>query len=394
MHLLPFEYAVRNLGRSWSRLALSITGSALVVLLVIAAGAFVTGMERSLQGSGHPHNVIVLGAGSEESIERSEVGAASASLLVASIHGIRTEGGSAGVPFVSREVHVSLPLKTTPDATRRQLVLIRGVTPGALLVHDRVQIIRGRLPEPGRDELMVGRMVAVQMHAARDELAVGKSLWLDGRPWEIVGEFVAPGTVMESEVWTSLTDLKTATKRETDSCVVLRLDPRAGAELADVDAFCKQRLDLELAALGEADYYAALSSFFGPLKAVAWVTALLIGLGGLLGGLNTMYAAFASRVREMGTLQTLGYRRSAIVISLVQESMLATAAGAILACIIALLVLDGLSVRFSMGAFGLIIDAGVLALGLLAGLALGLIGALPPAWRCLRMPVPEALRAL
>jgi putative ABC transport system permease protein len=390
MTLLPFDYAVRNLGRSPPRLAMSITGAALVVLLVIAAGAFVTGMQRSLRSSGNAHNVIVLGAGSEESIERSEVAAGTGSLLAASIRGIRAE---AGIPFVSVEVHVSLPLKTSPDEQRRQLVLIRGVTPGALLVHDQLQIVRGRFPEPGRDELMVGRLVAAQMSARRDQLAIGQSLYLDGRPWQIVGEFVAPGTVMEAEVWTTLTDLKTATKRETDSCVVLRLDP-AEAELADVDAFCKQRLDLELAALGEADYYASLSAFFRPLQIVAWVTAVLIGLGGLLGGLNTMYAAFASRIRELGTLQTLGYRRGTIVVSLVQESVLASAAGALIAAILALLLLDGLAVRFSLGAFGLIVDAGVLAFGLLAGLILGLVGALPPAYRCLKMPIPESLRAL
>lgn len=391
MKRLPFEYAVRNLGRSRSRLVLSIVGSALVVLLVLGAGAFVAGMERSLRQSGHPDNVIVMGAGSEESIERSEIGAGTATLLAASIPGILTQ---AGTPFVSTEVHMSLPLKTHEDDPRRVLVLTRGITPGALLVHESVQIIRGRLPEPGHNEVMVGRQVGTLLGAASDELRIGRSLWFDGRAWPIVGEFIAPGTVLEAEVWTSLTDLKAAARRETDSCVVLRLDPAAGGELADVSAFCAQRLDLELAAISEVEYYSGLSAFFRPLQVVAWVTALLIGLGGLLGGLNTMYAAFASRVRELGTLQTLGFRRAAIVISVVQETLLATAAGALIASVVALLVFDGLSVRFSMGAFGLVVDASTLALGLLAGLLLGLVGALPPAWRCLRMPIPVALRAL
>jgi putative ABC transport system permease protein len=391
MTLIPFEYAVRNLGRSPLRLALSVCGSALVVLLVLLAGAFVSGMERSLRQSANPHNIIVLGAGSEESIERSEVGAGTASLLTASIPGIRSE---LGIPFVSPEVHISLPLSLHGHADRQQLVMVRGITPGALLVHEQVQIVRGRLPEPGRDELMVGRLVARQMGVRQQDVAPGASLWLDGRPWQIVGEFIAPATVMEAEVWTSLTDLKTATRRESDSCVVLRLDAASGAELADVDAFCKQRLDLELAALAETEYYAALGAFFRPLQVVAWVTALLIALGGLLGGLNTMYAAVAMRIRELGALQTLGFRRSAIVISLIQESLLAAAAGALIACALGVLVLDGLAVRFSMGAFGLVVDAPVLSLALLAGLALGLLGALPPAWRCLRMPIPEALRAV
>jgi ABC-type antimicrobial peptide transport system permease subunit len=107
-----------------------------------------------------------------------------------------------------------------------------------------------------------------------------------------------------------------------------------------------------------------------------------------------MYAAFASRVREIGSLQAIGYARGAIVLSLVQESLLATAAGALLASLVGLLVFDGLHVRFSMGVFGLTIDSTVLALGLGAGLALGVAGALPPAWRALRLPIAEALKAV
>ena len=46
-----------------------------------------------------------------------------------------------------------------------------------------------------------------------------------------------------------------------------------------------------------------------------------------------------------------------------------------------------------MGVFGLMIDSTVLAAGLAAGLLLGIVGALPPAWRSLRLPVADALKA-
>jgi putative ABC transport system permease protein len=386
---LPLEYAVRNLGRSRARLILSIGGSLLVVLLVIAAGAFVRGMDLSLRATGGRDNIILMGIGSEESVERSEIGAGVAGLLSASISGIRT---SLGQEHISPEVHVSLPLAVTEGQKRAPLVMIRGVTPAAMLVHAHVQIDQGRLPIPGRDEVMVGAMAATKMGVADSDLAVGRSVLIDGRPWPIVGRFKAPGTVTEAEVWASMSDLMAATKRETVSCVVLTLNPEL-AEFADVAAFAQMRLDLELSAGREADYYAKLAAFFGPVRVVVWVTASLIAVGGLFGGLNTMYAAFASRVRELGTLQALGFRRGAIILSLVQESVLATAAGALLACAAAVLLLDGLSVRFSMGAFGLVIDEVVIASGLAAGLALGLIGALPPAWRCLRLSIPLALKA-
>jgi putative ABC transport system permease protein len=399
MRLLPFAYAVRNLGRSPSRLLLSVAGSALVVLLILVAGGFVRGMSQALRSTGGEHNVILMGAGSEESVERSEIEASVPGVLAASVQGIRTR---AGVAYVSPEVHVMLPVVVGQSeyggATKRQ-VMMRGVTPAAALVHESVSLTDGRWPRAGENELIVGRMVSTVMGVAASELAVGKAITFDNHDWTIVGHFSAPGTVVEAETWLPLTDLMAATRRETISCVVLTLDPYneatgEGAEFADIAAFTKTRPDLELVPMTEREYYGKLASFFGPIKIVAWVTAGLIAVGGLFGGLNTMYAAFASRIRELGTLQSIGYRRLAIVWSMIQESTLATAAGGLIACAIGVFLLDGLAVRFSMGAFGLAIDETVIGLGLLCGLALGVAGALPPAIRCLKPTIPVALKAV
>jgi ABC-type antimicrobial peptide transport system permease subunit len=46
-----------------------------------------------------------------------------------------------------------------------------------------------------------------------------------------------------------------------------------------------------------------------------------------------------------------------------------------------------------MGAFALSIDPPVLLTGLLGGLIVGCIGAIPPAIRCLRLPITEALKS-
>jgi len=252
-----------------------------------------------------------------------------------------------------------------------------------------VRIVEGKPPRPGEYELMVGRLVATRLGVDEAQLAVGRQLWFDNRAWTITGRFAAPRTVMDAEIWVPLTDLQIATRRDTLSCVVLQLDE---ATLEDVSVWCAQRLDLELVAARESDYYAGLLKFYGPVRAMVWVTAALIALGGMLGGLNTMYAAFAARVRELGALQTLGFPRRALVISFLQESLLATAAGGIVAASLALLFLDGLAVRFSMGAFALALDAPVLLGGLAAGLGLALFGVIPPLWRCLRLPIVEALR--
>ncbi|MCC6951676.1 MAG: ABC transporter permease [Phycisphaerales bacterium] len=404
MRLLPFRYAVRNLGRSPTRLALAVSGSAFVVLLILVAGGFVRGMTRALGATGSEHNVILLGAGSEDSVERSEILASVPGIVAASVPGIRVR---AGVPYLSPEVHVMLPVSTpgppSPDAGQaaspRRQALVRGVTHGATLVHDSVSLVEGRWPRTGQDEVLVGRMAPTVLGLPPADLAVGRSIVFGETQWTIVGTFTAPGTAVEAELWVPLTDLTTATKRETISCVVLTLDPYnpdtgEGAEVADVDAFSRTRPDLELAVIPERAYYGKLADFFGPVRAVVWVTASLVATGGLFGGLTIMYAAFASRIRELGTLQSIGYRRVALLLSMIQESTLATASGGLMACAVALLACDGLAVRFSMGAFGLVIDERVVSLGLAAGLLLGVVGAVPPAIRCLRPAISVALKAV
>jgi putative ABC transport system permease protein len=148
-----------------------------------------------------------------------------------------------------------------------------------------------------------------------------------------------------------------------------------------------------MTALSETEYYASLDAFYRPVRILIMLTAALIALGGVLGGLNIAYAAFASRARELGTLQVLGFGRGAILLSLMQESLIGHAAGALIACGLGYVLLDGLSVRFSMGAFGLVVDGAVAGIALGSGLLLGVVGILPPSYRLLSAEIPESLRS-
>ncbi len=384
--LLPVDYAVRNLGRSRVRLGLAVSGSALVVLLVVAAAGFVRGMGSSLSARGSDGNVVFLGAGSEESLERSEIASSVPGIVAASLPAIRSE---LGVAFVSPEIVYATEVALAELPGEQPFAAFRGVRDEAFLVHRQVRIIEGRAPGP--DEVIAGRLAAARMGVPESALDQGSTVSLDGRAFTVVGRFEAPGTVLEAELWCPLEDLRTATRRDKISSVVVSLEDDDAFE--DADLFTKQRLDLELVALREGDYYAKLFAFYQPVRWMVWITAGLVAAGALLGGLNTMYAAFAARIRELATLQALGYSRVAIIISLVQESVLGAAAGSLMAVVIALLTLDGLAVKISMGAFGLRIDMPVVAAGLAAGLVVGVIGALPPAVRCLSVPVASALRS-
>ncbi|MGB0774466.1 MAG: ABC transporter permease [Akkermansiaceae bacterium] len=381
--MLPFSYALRNLFRDPSRLAQTVGGSALVVLLLVAAVALNQGMDSVLSASGSAKNVILLGKGSEESIERSEVHLDAEASASTSIRGLEEK---LGVTAVSGEIVYQAPIRTESD--KEEQSLLRGVLEKSLLVHTSVQLLEGHFPGPG--EVMVGRLAHRKLGVDESEMTPGKTIRFENETMQISGVFAAPGTVLESEIWFDRNDLASLTQRDTLSSITLRMDD---AEFDDVQVFTLQRNDLELAAIREDGYYSKLGTFYKPIKMMTWVTAALVSAGAIFGGLNTLYAAFASRIREMATLQSIGYTRGALLVSLIQESLLATLTGTLLAFLLAYFLLDGRTVPFSIGTFTLSLSPAVIFTGLITGILLGTIGTLPPAIRCLSPSLPKALRS-
>ena len=71
-----------------------------------------------------------------------------------------------------------------------------------------------------------------------------------------------------------------------------------------------------------------------------------------------------------------------------------TTTASLLAAGLALLAVQGAAVRFTMGAFVLKVDGTALLLGSGTGLLLGVVGALPPAFQAMRLPIVDALKAV
>jgi putative ABC transport system permease protein len=386
MRLLPWDYGVRNLFRRPARSVLTLLGLTLVVLLVFVVAGFVRGLDASLDVSGDPRVGIVHSLGASENIENSSIAGRTPAILAASLAGIQQRYGAA---YVSPEIYLGTRVATADDADPT-LGLVRGVTPAAALVRWRVQITEGHWPGPG--EVLVGRLAATKLGREPHALGVGRSLQFEGRQWIVSGAFAASGSALESELWCPLGDLQQAMKRQDLSLAAVTLGP--GADFAALDEFCKERLDLELAVTRESDYYASLRRHYTEVRVLAWSVMALVAGAGVFVGLNTMFGAVAGRVRELGTLQVVGFLRRAILLSLVQESVLLAAAATLLAAAIALPLVHGLAVRFTMGAFPLRIDGMALLVGCTVGLGLGLLGALPPALRALRLEIVEALKSI
>ncbi|MEO2013601.1 MAG: ABC transporter permease [Fuerstiella sp.] len=383
--LLPWEYAIRNLFRRPLRTSLTFAGLTMVIVLVLVVVGFIRGLERSLAVSGDPQTAVIFSLGMGENLEYSSIAMRTSDLVPASVAGIQERFGQ---KYVSPELYLGTQIGV--GEREPSMGLVRGVTRSALLVRRQVEIEEGDWPETG--EVMIGRMAAAKLGATESETSVSQSIVFEGRAWRISGVFSAGGSAFESEAWCRLDELQQAMKRQDLSIVAVTLAP--GADFADLDLFCKERLDLELQAIPEIEYYASLQKDYGPVVWLAWLVVLLVSGAGVFAGLNTMYGSVVGRIPELSTLRTVGFVRRSIVVSLIQEGMLLAAAASLLAALIALFFVNGAAVRFTMGAFSLRIDSMAVLIGCGVGLSLGFFGAIPPAIRALRMPIVDGLKAV
>ena len=386
MKTLPWEYGVRNLFRRPTRTALTLVGLTTVILLIFVVVAFIRGLEASLAASGDDDVVLVYALSSGADIENSSIPARTPALLAASLDGIQRRFD---VQHISPEVYLGTRI-TVAGTDKKGLGLVRGVTTAAPLVRSKMQIVEGEWPGPG--EVLAGKLAHSKLGCREEALSVGSTVTFDGREWRISGRFTAAGSAFESELWCPLQDMQTALKRQDLSLVAMKMAP--GGSLAEVEMFCSERLDLELKAVPEAQYYASLQQHYKPVRLLGWVVVWLIAGAGVFAGLNTMYGAVVGRVRELSTLQAMGFRRRAITMSLIQEAVLLSVGGSLIAALIAFLLVNGTAVRFTMGAFALRVDSLAVVIGCGTGLVLGLLGAVPPAMKAMRVTVVEGIKAV
>jgi ABC-type antimicrobial peptide transport system permease subunit len=383
--LLPWEYAIRNLFRRPLRTVLTFAGLTMVTLLVFTVVGFIRGLQASLAVCGDPQGAVIFSLGMGENLEYSSISMSTSDLVAASVEGIQQRYDQ---KYVSPELYLGTDMMVG-DREQPEMGLVRGVTPSVLLVRRQVELELGQWPKTG--EVLVGRLAATKLGAQHEELTVGKTLRFEGREWRISGVFSAGGAAFESEVWCRLDELQQAMKRQDLSLVAVTLAP--GAEFSNLELFCLERLDLELQAMPEVEYYATLQKDYGPVRVLAWFVVLLVSGAGIFAGLNTMYGSVVGRIRELATLQTIGFVRRAVLVSVIQEGVILAAAASLVATFAAMVLVNEAAVRFTMGAFALRIDETAVLIGCSVGLLVGVVGAVPPALRALRMTIVDGLKS-
>jgi putative ABC transport system permease protein len=385
---LPLRYSLHNLRARWQVSLLAALGIALVIGVMVVLLAMVSGFSSALRATGRDDNAVVTQRGSNTELT-SAVPRADAERIAVDA---RVARDAAGRPLASCELLVVAGLPRRADG-RPANVALRGVGPRGFDVRAPLEIVQGRAFTPGTFEVMVGERIQRRVRG----LELGSTLVTPRARWQVVGVFRARGSAFESEVWGDLDVMGPALNRSGRcNALVLRL-----ADPGSLDAFDQElraRAGLQVQLTRERDYYdRQTAAVAGPVLGLAAFVALVMGLGAIFGGMNTMYASVAARTREVGTLRALGFSRASVLGAVVLESLALALVGGSIGCLLALpwsglAAGTGQTQSYNEIAFALRIAPADLLAGLAAALVMGFAGGLLPAWRASRLPIALALR--
>ena len=214
---------LRNLPARIGTSLVAVIGIGGVVAVLVSLLSMGEGFRAALDLSGSEDVALVLRGGSSDelssSFNREQVN------VIVSAPGIQRDALG---PVASPEFYtiVDLPMRSTGTAAN---VPFRGVTSRAADVRTGFRMVAGRMFEPGKDEVIVGRGAFTQF----GNVDLGREVKWGSHLWRVVGVFEAGGSISESEVWTDLTVLQGVYRRG-NSVQVVRARLTSPAALATV----------------------------------------------------------------------------------------------------------------------------------------------------------------
>jgi putative ABC transport system permease protein len=369
-----------------------VVGIAGVVGVLVALLAMSEGYRETLSKTGSADTAIVM-RGASASEVMSVLDRASVT-LIPQAEGIARD--AKGRPIASPELVVAanLPIKGG-GVDDEGSVQLRGVGEQAWAVRPQVKIIAGRTFTPGMRELIAGKGATKQFAG----LEPGHQIRLGSQVWTVVGVF-ASGDALDSEIWGDAGVVADTYRRGgSRASVTVRLsDPQTfDAFKAALEANPQLKVDVDTTL----NYFSKQSEgTTQTIRAIGITVGVIMAIGALFGALNTMFAAVASRAREIATLRAIGFRGLPVVVAIMLETMLLALLGGLLGGLLAWLLFNGYSAStLAAGTVGklsfeLKVTAKLLWIGVLWALTIGFIGGLFPALRAARLPVTTALREL
>ena len=314
---IPASYSLRNLQVRKITTTMTALGTTLSVAVLVSVLAVVDGLHSSMRITGDPSHLLILRNGSTSELVSlvtrqnfqdiiSRPGIRNASLEMVTLVSLDQRNGS--------ELNVNL----------------RGIGAMGWEMRKDLRLVSGRLFRAGLREIVVGKALADKCPAAR----VGRTLDFGNGPWQIVGVMDGGRSAFNSEIFAGVDQVSADSRRSNLLSSVL-----VEAEPGQLDALARSLRDdrrLDILVQPEVQYYEKQMASATPVQFMGTLAALIMAAGCAFAGMNTMYAAVARRSSEIAVLRVLGFSRGSVLVSFLFESVVISALGGGIGCLLTL----------------------------------------------------------
>ena len=374
----------------------SILSIACVAAVILSVLAMTEGMMKTLQRTGLDNTVLVMRAGATSELQ-SVMFPVEVNILANHQKIIKNNEGGAQVSaemFVNAEVaFIANKGEVKQEKTTASLAL-RGISDSTQKFRPNFRLAEGTMFQTGVRQLIIGQAIARKM----PELTVGKVITLGGAQWEISGVFSDGNSVFESELWADIGMVQSDYRRG-NTIQSIRLALKDINDLPLLEKEWQEDPRLNIRVQTEKKFFAdQASSLTRLIRWLGFPIAIVMALGAMVAALNTMYAAIASRTKEIATHKAIGFSPFAISTSILCEALLIAFVGGVLGILPLYFAFDGWTAatqnasNLSQMMFNFDITLLLIIKTMSLALFIGLLGGLLPAIKAMRLPVTEALR--
>lgn len=441
---VPLQYNLRNLRVRWLTTLMTGVAFTVVVFLLVLMMSFVDSVNRLTASTGVPGNVFVLSEGSTDElfskladgdVNRLEVEQAvtdAGGRRLSTPIGVKTvpgKGGQQPMRLMSKETYFVINqeiARPRGGGPARRFVQLRGVEDGEIAgrVHD-ITLLKGDwfgregAVSSGKGQTVVpcvmgeGAAAAFGNDYGKDRLDVGDVFKLGNLDMVVTGVMKSAGKTFDSETWATRQRVGQEFGKQAFTTVVIRVsddNPETAERSAEAFAshLSKNFANPRVRAVPETRYYEDLARSNTQLMTMVVVVAIIMALGGVIGVMLVMFAAIAQRIKDVGVMRVVGYKRWQVLVSFMLESLAIALLGGLIGVTL-VLVLDavaaaawgGLTVTSTVTAgqgggksvvTKLVFGYDVVASGVLFTIVMGRLGGLLPSVGAMRLGILESLR--
>jgi putative ABC transport system permease protein len=311
------------------------------------------------------------------------------------------------------ESQLNMAQAVAPVAESRQPIRYKNRNSGSVFVlgsTDRLQAVNavgvgvGRFfteseSEGGRPVIVIGTEVATNLF--KQEIPLGKSVYLGGKKFEVIGILEAQGKFMgqfslDNVVMVPIKHFLGNFRRFPDYQIrVKAANPENTEELVEETRAILRKI--RRVRPGDEDDFAInrqeelLNTFAKVGGTIASAGLFITGLSLFVGGIgimNIMFVSVAERTREIGVRKAIGAKRRTILIQFLTEAALICLFGGFIGIAIAW------PTTFAISQFlPATMSFKIIGIAILVSLVTGVVSGFFPAWRAARMNPVDALRS-